>query len=169
MSGNQNVLLICIGSEWQSLKLGLICPQFFGASGGEFKWCLAAVNWLAVRSLHLGVLSGRLSGVEFSSSSLDKSYGSNDDWQDGEVVADGMRLLLGKLWCWLTGTPRCLGRYSFSIYLGNACKYWDVSNVSSSGLPFIHLSHFLNDRNLRKALCTSAEMRSMRVVGVNSA
>jgi len=37
MSANQNVLLISVGSEWYPLRRGLICPQFFGASGGDFK------------------------------------------------------------------------------------------------------------------------------------
>jgi len=37
MSGNQYELLISIGSEWDSLRCGLICPQSFCVSGGEFK------------------------------------------------------------------------------------------------------------------------------------
>jgi len=43
MFGKQNVLLISIGSEWQSLRFGLICPQFFSGSGREFEKSLAAV------------------------------------------------------------------------------------------------------------------------------
>jgi len=44
MSIIQNVLQIALGLEWSSLIFGLIGPQFFGASGSEFKWSLAAVN-----------------------------------------------------------------------------------------------------------------------------
>jgi hypothetical protein len=36
MSGIQNVLIISSGLVWYSLRFGLICPQFSGASGGEF-------------------------------------------------------------------------------------------------------------------------------------
>jgi len=44
MSGIQNVLVISIELEWYALRFGLICPQCFGASDGEFKQSLAAVN-----------------------------------------------------------------------------------------------------------------------------
>jgi len=79
------------------LRFGLLCPQFFGASGGEFKYSLAAVNNRAARSLCPGVISATLLGVYYLSSSLDKSYGSKDDRQYPEAIAEGMRLLLGKL------------------------------------------------------------------------
>jgi len=97
ISGNQNVLLTSIGSKWKSLRFELICPQFFGVSGGEFKYSLAAVNQRAAWSLHLGVISATSLGVQYSSSSLDKSYGSKDDWKDAESAAEGMRLPLCRL------------------------------------------------------------------------
>jgi hypothetical protein len=59
--------------------LGLIYPQFFGASGGEIKYSLAAVNKDAARSLRPGVISATFLAVKYSSSSLDKLYGSKDD------------------------------------------------------------------------------------------
>ena len=71
ISGNQNVLLTSIGLEWQSLRFGLICPQMIGASGGELKYSLAAVNRRAEWSLCPGVVSATLWGVKYSWSSLD--------------------------------------------------------------------------------------------------
>jgi len=44
ISSNQIVLLISVGPEWESLRFGLTCPQFFGDSGGKFKLSLAVVN-----------------------------------------------------------------------------------------------------------------------------
>ena len=58
-------------------------------------WSLAADNKHAPRSLHPSVVSATLLGVKYSSSSLDKSYGSKDNSQDPTAVAEGMRLLLG--------------------------------------------------------------------------
>jgi len=115
-SGNQNVLLTYIGLEWKWLRVGMICPQFFGASGGEFKLSLAAVNKRAAPSLRPGVISASLLGVKYSSSLLDKSYWSKDDWQDPEVVMEGMTLLHCNLSSLLTGTRRCLAQFSFSSY-----------------------------------------------------
>jgi hypothetical protein len=43
-----------------TLKFGLIFPQFFGASGSEFRLSLAAVDKWGARSLHPGVISGKL-------------------------------------------------------------------------------------------------------------
>jgi len=60
MSGIQNVLLISFGSEWLSLRFGLICPQFGVASGSELKYSLAAVNKQAAPSLHPGVVLATL-------------------------------------------------------------------------------------------------------------
>ena len=60
------------------MSFGSICAQFFRASGGEFKWSLTAVNRRAAQLLRPGVISATLLGVRYSSSSLDKSYGSND-------------------------------------------------------------------------------------------
>jgi len=73
MSGNHNVLLISIGSEWYSFRFGLSCPKFFGTSGGNINESLAVVNRRAVWSLGLGVVSATLSGVEYSSSSMARS------------------------------------------------------------------------------------------------
>ena len=80
MSGTHNVLLIAIELEWLSLRFWLKCPKFFSASGGEFLYSLAAVNNLAARSFHPGVVWSALLGVQYSSSSLDNSDGSKDDW-----------------------------------------------------------------------------------------
>ena len=44
ISGNHNVQLIIIGLVWYSLRFGLSCPQFFGASDSESKWSLEVVN-----------------------------------------------------------------------------------------------------------------------------
>src|SRR5882757_5397582 len=97
ISGIQYVLLISIGSEWQSLRLGSICPQVFDASGSEFKYSQAAVKQRAAQSLCPGVISATLLRVKYSSSSQDKSYGFKDDCQDPEVVAERRRLQFSKL------------------------------------------------------------------------
>jgi hypothetical protein len=57
------------------LRFGLICPQFFGASGGEFKWSLVCVKKRAACALHPGVVSATLLGVRYSVLWLDKLYG----------------------------------------------------------------------------------------------
>jgi hypothetical protein len=61
------------------LRFGLICAELFGASGGEFKVSLAAVNKQAAWSVRLGVVSATLSGIKYLSLSLDKSYVSKND------------------------------------------------------------------------------------------
>jgi len=75
MSGIQNVLVISIGSEWKSLRFGLIWTQFFGDASSEYKSSLAAVKQCAARSLHPGVVLATLVGFKYFSSSLDKSSG----------------------------------------------------------------------------------------------
>jgi hypothetical protein len=52
-----------------------------------------------------------LLGLKYSSSLLDKSYGSKDDWQDTEAVAERMGMLLGKLWSILMGKRQFLAQY----------------------------------------------------------
>jgi len=94
MSGIHNVLLISIGSEWQSLRFGYIYPLFFGALGGEFKCRLAGVDMRGAWWLLLGDVSATFVGIKYSSSSQDKSYGSKDNWRDAEAVVEGMKLLL---------------------------------------------------------------------------
>ena len=69
---------------------------------------------------HPGVVSATLFGVKYSSSTLDKSYGSNNDGWDPEPVAEGMRLLLGKISSLVTDTLQCLAQYSFSAYFRKA-------------------------------------------------
>jgi len=169
MSGNQNLLLISIGSEWSSLRFGLICPQVFGASCGEFWESLVAVIERVARSLRRGVVSATLYGVQYSSSLLDKSYESKDDWPDPESNVEGMRLLLSTLSASSTGTHRSLAQYWFSTYFGNASFYQVVENGSSSGLMSIPLSHFRNDRNFQTGSRICAEIRFIPVVGVTSA
>ena len=78
-------------------------PPLLSASGGEFKYSLAVLNKGGTRSLCSGVLSATLLGVEYLSSSLDKSYGSKDDRPDHVAIAEGMRLLLGTFSGTLTG------------------------------------------------------------------
>jgi hypothetical protein len=68
-----------------------------GTSCSKFKYSLVAVNESAVCSLHLGVDLAALLGVKYSSSLLDKPYWSNDDLDDPEAFAEGMRLQLEKL------------------------------------------------------------------------
>jgi hypothetical protein len=60
------------------LRCDLICPEFIGVSGGEFKYSLAAANQHAARLLHPGVVSAQLFGVRYSASSVDKSHESKD-------------------------------------------------------------------------------------------
>jgi len=72
MSGNQNVLQISIELELESLWSELICPLFFGDSGGEFKQSIVAVNQYAAWLLRPGIVSAILVGVKYFSSSLDK-------------------------------------------------------------------------------------------------
>jgi len=126
MSGNQNVLLISIGSEWEYLRFGLIRHQFFGVSGYKVKEILAAVNKRAAWSLRPGVVSATFLGVMYSSSSQHKSYASMDHWQDPKTVSDRIELLLGKVLCLFTGTRRCMAQYSFSTYFRKASWYWVV-------------------------------------------
>jgi hypothetical protein len=67
-----------------------------------------------------------LLGVKHTSSSLDKSYGSKDVWQDPKAVAEGISLLLSIISSLLTSTCRCLAQYSFSTYFRKACWYCAV-------------------------------------------
>jgi len=126
MFHNQNVLQISIRSESYSMIFGSISPQFFRTSGCEFKKNLAAVNRHTAQSLRPGVVLATLLGVKYSSSSLEKSYGSKDDWQNPEAVAEGMRSLLGTLSCLFTGTRWCLAQYSLSVYFRKASGYCAV-------------------------------------------
>jgi hypothetical protein len=66
-----------------------------------------AVNKRAAQLHHPAVNSATLYGIKYSSSSLDKSYGSKDDRPDPEAVAEGTRLLLIMFSGSLTGTCRC--------------------------------------------------------------
>ena len=111
-----------------------------------------AVNKWAAPSLRPGDVSATLLGVKYSSSSLDKSYGSKDHWEDPEAVAEERRLLHGTGSSSLTGTHPCLAEYSFSTYFREASRYWIVQYVSSSRLISIPWSHFLNDRNFLKRI-----------------
>jgi len=52
----------------------------------------------------LGVVSAKLLGVKYSSSSPGKSYGTKDDGLDPEVVVEVMILLLKMVMGLLTGT-----------------------------------------------------------------
>jgi len=94
LSSTQHVLLISDGWEWYSLRFGLPSPQIFGGSGAKFKNSLQTVNKGAGQSLGPGVISATFIGIKYSSSSLNKSYGSNEDWPDSEVVVEGNRMWL---------------------------------------------------------------------------
>jgi len=168
-SGNQHVLLIYNRSEWHSLRFGSLCPQFVAASGAGFEFVLAAVNWRATESLRPGVISATFLAVKDSSSSLDKSYGSKDDWQDLEAIAYRMRLLLRKHSCVLTGTRWCSAQYSFSTFFRKASWDWLVDDDLSSWLMSIALSHVSNDCNIRKRSRICAEIRCIPIFGVTSA
>ena len=84
------------------------------------------VNERAAQSLHPGVVSATLLGVTYSQSLLDKSYGSQDDAQHPEAIAEGRRLLLGPFSDLLTHRCRSLAYYSFSTYFRQASLYWVV-------------------------------------------
>jgi hypothetical protein len=75
----ENVLLISIRSELESLRIELIYPQFCGASGGKVKYGLAAVNECDAQSLRPGVFLATFSPVKYSPTLLHTLYGSNDD------------------------------------------------------------------------------------------
>ena len=79
ISGNQNVLLIFKGSEWESLKFGFICPQFFGVLGCGFRWSLAAINYSAAWLLRPDDDSVMVLGDKFSSSLPEKLYGTKHE------------------------------------------------------------------------------------------
>jgi hypothetical protein len=79
-----------------------------------------------------------------------------------------MWLMLGKLWCWLTGTHQCLAHYSFSTYFRHSSWYWIVQDVSSSGLITIALSHILMDRKFLKGSRRFAEIRFLPDRGYSS-
>jgi hypothetical protein len=55
------------------------------------------VNEHAAPLLSTGVVSAILLGVKYSSSSLDKSLGSNEDSPDAEAVSEAKILLLCRL------------------------------------------------------------------------
>jgi len=118
---------------------------------------MAAANKRAAQLLYPGVNSATLVGVKYSTSSLDKSYASKDDWHDPEAVAEGTRPLLGILSSLLTGTCWCLAHLhsphtsARHLVLGNIGCLVLMINI----LP---LSPFQNDRNFWKGLRTCAEM-----------
>jgi len=134
MSGIEKVLLISIGLEWYFLRFESICPQFLGASGGEFRWSLAAITERAAQSLRPGVVSATPSGDKNSSSSLDKSYGSKHDWPNHEAILEETRLLLGPFLGISTGTHRCLAQCSFSTYFYNAIHMIKHAIVDSDSM-----------------------------------
>jgi len=68
-----------MGLEWKSSGGASTWPNYFGATGGELNFSLAAVNMCTAQSPLLGVVSAVLLGVKYSSSSLGKSYGSKDN------------------------------------------------------------------------------------------
>jgi len=62
-----------------------------------------------------------------------------------------------------------LAQYSGTTYFRNTSGHWVVYEVSSPGLIYIPLSHFVNNRNYREGSRICAEMRSLPIVGVTSA
>jgi len=61
----------------------------FGASGGEFKYSLAAVTTCAVQLLCPGVVLAMLLSIKYSLSSLDKSYGLEENCPNPEAFTEG--------------------------------------------------------------------------------
>jgi len=68
------------------------------------------------------VVSAPLLDLKYSPSSLDEAYGSKDDSQDPEAVAEGTGLLLSTLSGLLTGTHQRFAQNAFSTHFRKA--YW---------------------------------------------
>jgi len=168
ISGTQDIELISIGLEWSSLQFRLICSQFRGNSRRVCNSSDVAVNKHAGQSLCPGVVSASLSGVKHSSSSLDKSYGYKENWPDLQAIAGEMRFLLIGLSGLMTGRCLCSEHYLFSTFFRNACWYWIVYEVSSSGWMSIPLSSFLTDHNFEKGSWICAKKGSIHVILVTS-
>ena len=97
MSGIQNVLLISIVSEWWSFRSGLTFPWLFHGSDAEFKQSLAAIDKCAARLLCQGVISATLLDIKYTSSWMEQSYASKEDWPDPEAITERIKKLLGTL------------------------------------------------------------------------
>jgi len=168
ITGIQNVLLITIRPEWESLIFGSTRPQFFGDSGGEFKWSNMEVHKCVAGSLRLGLVSATSVGIKYSASLVDESYGSNDDWPDTEAVAGGKSLLHCTPPGIMTIPHLCLAQNSFSTYMHNASWYWVVYNVLSPRSISMPCSHFQYDRNRLKGSKMCAEINNIAVIEVSS-
>jgi len=70
------------------------------------------------------VVSATFVCVKYWSSSLDKSYGSNEDWLDSETIVEGKRVLLGTHPGLMMGKHLCQAQYLFSTYFRIASWYW---------------------------------------------
>ena len=125
------------------------------------------VNRRDGRSLGPGVILVTFLSVKYSSTSLDKSCGENDDRPDPEAVVEEW-LLLTSLPGWLTASRQCVAQDSLSTYFTIASWYCVVYKVSSSGLICIPLSHFLNNFSFRNKSRICAETGRSPVVGVTS-
>jgi hypothetical protein len=90
------------------IKVRINCPQFCGNWDGEFKLILAAENKHVAWSLCPGVISDTLLGITYSSPSLDKSYGSPEDWTDFYANAQEKEMLFSILSGLVTRIHQCL-------------------------------------------------------------
>jgi hypothetical protein len=124
--GIHTVLLMSTGSEWYSLWFRLIGPQLCSNSGCEFKQSLAAVSKRGGQLHPPAIVSASFLGIQYSSSLLDKSDRSLQDWSDLDAIPGGKRLLRGILWSLVTGNHWCMTKYSFSTDFRNASGYWVV-------------------------------------------
>jgi len=122
----------------------------------------------AAQSLRSGVISTTFSGIKYSLSLLDKSYGSTEVWPDLKAIARGKGLLLSTLSGVMIDIWLYLAPYLFSKYFRDTFWYLVVYEVSSSGLISIPMSHFRNDHNIWRGSSICADMRCLTVVGVSS-
>jgi hypothetical protein len=116
--------------------------------------------------LYPGVISASFVGLTYSSTSLDKSYGSKSNSPDPNAMAQRKRLLFGTFSGLLLDNPQCFAQYSFYKYFRNTSSYYVVSEVSSSASLSIPLFHYLYDSNLQEESKICAEMRCGPVIGV---
>jgi len=86
-----------------------------------------------MQSLRPGVVSATHLGFKYSPSSLDKLYGSYDDWPDPEPIVEEKRLLLGMLSGWIMTKCQCLAQYSFIL----CCELWLQITVFLILEPFV--------------------------------
>jgi len=148
------------------IQIRINLPQFFGYWWSEMKFRLGAVINHAAELLYPGVIFASVVGLKYSSLSMDKSYGSKDNWPDSKAMAQGKRILFGAFPGLLLANGVCFAQYSCSKYFTNTSLYFVVSEVPSSGLVYIPPSHVLYDHNMREESKLCAEMRARPVIGV---